>query len=220
VDVVDILHDVRVPDPYRWLEDGDAPDVQAWMREEDTLARVELVRLSRRTEIAARLKELSRRDDPQLPVRIGKRLFYARRAAERERAVVYYRNDGEPTEHVLLDPDSWAADKSASLGSWSVSWDATKVAYDVRLHNRDAGTLHVMDVATGRISGVDVIDGVEEPYAQWTPKADGFYYHKTPQDPALHPKRHELEDIRFHRLGADPAHDVVIRPPSEGQILP
>jgi len=32
VNVVDTLHGVAVPDPYRWMENMDAPDVVAWAR--------------------------------------------------------------------------------------------------------------------------------------------------------------------------------------------
>ena len=32
VDAKDVLHGVTVPDPYRWLEDVKAPEVQAWMK--------------------------------------------------------------------------------------------------------------------------------------------------------------------------------------------
>ena len=34
-DVVDLHHGVHVPDPYRWLEQGDASDVREWVAARD-----------------------------------------------------------------------------------------------------------------------------------------------------------------------------------------
>ncbi len=31
----DLLHGVRVPDPYRWLEDESAPEVEVWTAGQD-----------------------------------------------------------------------------------------------------------------------------------------------------------------------------------------
>ena len=38
-DFREILHGVEVPDPYRWLEDGAAPETRAWLAAQDEYAR-------------------------------------------------------------------------------------------------------------------------------------------------------------------------------------
>ena len=37
VDATDTLHGETVPDPYRWLEEGDAPETRAWTEAQNTL---------------------------------------------------------------------------------------------------------------------------------------------------------------------------------------
>src|SRR6476646_9325188 len=84
---VDQLHDVPVKDPYRWLEDEHAADVQAWMKEEDDYARGELAKLPGRAELAARMKELLYYDALGAPVHHGGRYFFSRKHADKEKTI-------------------------------------------------------------------------------------------------------------------------------------
>jgi prolyl oligopeptidase len=201
-----------VEDPYRWLEDGKSPEVLAWMKAEDDLCRGELKKYPERDAIAARLKELFYVDSLGAPRHRGDRYFYTRRHAAKEKAVVYWKKGKTGTEKVLFDPNEWSKDGSVSLGGWSASWDGKLVAYQVHHNNSDEATLHVMDVATGKVSDVDVIEGGKYAYASWTPKGDGFYYTWLTTDPAVkEADRPGYAEIRFHKLGEDPKHDRTIR---------
>jgi prolyl oligopeptidase len=69
-----------------------------------------------------------------------------------------------------------------------------------------------MEVETGKVSLVDVIEGGKYAHASWTPKSDGFYYTWLTTDPAIKDKeRPGYAEIRFHKLGDDPNKDVTIR---------
>src|SRR5262252_385330 len=67
-DVVDTIHGVAIHDPYRWLEDEKAPEVQAWMKAQDDYTRGELAKLPERDALAARLKELFYYDAVGAPI--------------------------------------------------------------------------------------------------------------------------------------------------------
>jgi prolyl oligopeptidase len=198
VDAYDVLHGVRVSDPYRWLEDGASPEVQSWMRAEDDLAAAELAKIPVRDALAARMKELAHAGQRWAPQTFGARLFYQDREAGKDRAVVRCR-DGTHGDRVLLDPDAWSTDHSLFLGNFWPSWDGTKVVYQVSRRNADAAVLRVIDVDTGRISQTDAIEGGEWPAVSWTPASDGFYYQWVTLDPAARADRFARAEGRFHR---------------------
>ena len=208
----EVLHGVAVRDPYRWLEDEKSPEVQAWMTAEDAFARQELAALPGRGALEARLKELLYVDSLGAPIHRGTRYFYSRRHASQEKAVLYWKEGMDGAEKVLLDPNAWSTDGSAGLGTWSVSWDGKSVAYGKKVNNSDEATLHVMDVATGTVSDVDVIEGAKYATASWTPDGSAFYYTKLPVDPKIPAsERPGWADVRLHRIGTDPKADVVVK---------
>ncbi|HET7754094.1 MAG TPA: prolyl oligopeptidase family serine peptidase [Anaeromyxobacteraceae bacterium] len=210
-DVVDVLHGERVADPYRWLEDASRPEVKDWMAAQDGLARRWLGRLPGRDDIARRAQELLYVESAGVPVKRGERLFFMRRAARQEKAVLWVK-DGAAPERVLLDPNGWSRDGSVALGGWEPSWDGRRLAYQVKPNNSDEAILHVVAVDSGEVSQVDEIPGAKYASPSWTPDGGGFYYTWIPSDPRIPvDERPGWQEVRFHRLGEDPSRDAVIR---------
>jgi prolyl oligopeptidase len=208
----DEVQGVKVADPYRWLEDGTSDEVKNWVDAEDALARSVLGRLPQRDAMVARFKELLYVESEGTPRHLGNRLFYSRREAGKEKAAIYWREGRTGPENVLLDPNRWSADGSASLGQWSPSWDGKRVAYSVKANNSDESTLYVLDVATGKKSAVDVIEGTRYASPSWTASGDGFYYTWIPpRDAGPIADRPGFQEVRFHRLGIDPQKDRIVR---------
>ncbi len=210
--VSDTIFDKAVADPYRWLEDGKSDETRAWMKEEDDAARAVLQKLPERDAIAARLKEVYYVDSLGVPGHRGNRYFVTWKKAEDEKAIVYVRDGKNGKDRVLLNPNEWSADGSSSLGSTAATHDGRYMAYTVKANNSDEATMYVIDVATGKKLEKDVIPGAKYASASWTPSGDGFYYTWLPTDPALTPaERPGYAEVRFHKLGTDPATDAVVR---------
>jgi prolyl oligopeptidase len=210
-DVVDTLGGVAVADPYRWLEDEQSPEVQAWIASQDEYARGVLRALPGRDALAARFRALYYADSVSPPVQRGARLFYVRTLADKDKGILCWREGAAGPEKVLLDPNQWSTDGSVSLGDWSPSWDGRSIAFMQRPNSADEAILHVVDVDTGVVSAVDVIPGAKYASPDWTPDGKGFYYEWLPTDPAIPvDARPGYTEVRFHALGADPAKDTLV----------
>ena len=208
----DLLFGQEVPDPYRWLEPGEAPEVQSWMAAQDRLARAEIAALPGRDRLLARFRELYYVDSISAPYARGGRLFYSRTHADREKAVVYVREGEAGPERPLLDPNTLSADGTVSLGVWVPSPDGKWLAYSLKANNSDESTLYLKAVTSGEVSPRDVIPGAKYAHPSWTPAGDGFFYTWLPTDPAIPvADRPGFSEVRFHRLGTDPATDTLVR---------
>jgi prolyl oligopeptidase len=211
--VVDTIHGTPVADPYRWLENVAAPDVQAWMKAQDQVARGFLAQLPGRDALEERLIALTYIDSVSPPSHRGDKYFYSRSHADKEKAVFYFKRGKQGKEEVLIDPNLLSDDGSIAVRGISPSESGRYVAYKLSENNADAATIYVRDLETGTDSSIDVIDGAKYAWPSWTPDDRGFYYVKLPTDAAIPPS--ELPghaELRYHVLGTDPKSDALVYP--------
>jgi prolyl oligopeptidase len=209
--IVETIHGKQIKDPYRWLEDAGAADVQAWMHAQDAYTRAELAKLPGRAELAARLKQLFYYDAISAPVHKRGRYFYTRKHADKEKTIVYWKQGENGEENVLFDPNTWSDDGSSGLGGWWPTKDGKYVAYAVKEHNSDETTTKIRDVAAGK-DLPDVLVGTKYSGASWTPDGKGFYYTWLPPvgDKVSIADRPGFAELRFHKLGTAQAKDPTV----------
>jgi prolyl oligopeptidase len=207
----DTLHGQKIADPYRWLEDENAAEVQAWMTAQDQYARGVLGAAPHRDEWVARLKQVFYFDAISAPAHRKGRYFYTRKHADKEKTIVYWKQGETGAEKVLFDPNAWSADGSTGLGVWVPSHDGRYVAYAVKEHNSDEAVTHVFDVTAGK-ELADTIEGTKYAMASWTPDSQGFYYTWVPpiSDKVTVADRPGFAEVRYHKLGTPPDRDPVI----------
>lgn len=213
VDLVERLHGVNVPDPYRWLEDGASEEVRAWMHKQSALARSTLDALPERPALVTRFRELFDIERVGPPRKHGGRYFWTQKDAGKEKDAVLFRQGKKGPPKVLLDPNTWSTDGSVSLGSTSVSHDGRLIAYQVKKNNSDEATLEILDIGSGK-KLEETIPGAKYTWrAAWNETGTGFYYVQVPPigGAVTIADRPGLAELKFHRLGTPPDKDPVVR---------
>ncbi len=200
VEVVETLHGVRVADPYRWLEEDQAPEVRAWIDAQNAYTRSLLDPLPTRPALRELLSKLLERETMSTPTVRNGHYFFFKRAANQALQVLYVRRGLRGRDEVLIDPHPLSPDHSLSLTLMDVAEDASLVAYGLRRGGEDEVELRLFDVRNRR----DLPDRIERGRlgsVNLLPDNSGFYYTRfTP----------EGTRVFYHKLGTDPASDPVI----------
>jgi len=202
-DEADILHGIRVPDPYRWLEDGEPEATRAWVAAQNARTRAVLDALPQRPAVHRRVLDLLRAGTVASPAVAGDRVFTLEREGELDQAVLVVRSAVDPAvaARVVVDPHRLAADHAASIDWFSPSPDGRLVAYGVSEGGTERGTLRIVDVDSGdRLP--DSIPHVRHPSVAWLPDGSAFAYSRLP-DPSTVPEGEEgyWETVWWHRVG-------------------
>jgi prolyl oligopeptidase len=217
--VVDTLHGREISDPYRWLEE-ESPETAEWTRQQNALTEAWLAAYPGRQPIRARLTELLAIGAISVPAPARGRYFYQLREGDQNQPVLLVREGLVGADRVLIDPNRLNDKGTTALDWFYPSDDGALLAYGLSDDGSEESVLHVMDVTTG----TPLPDRIPETRAAdlaWLPDNTGFYYTRYPvrgQVPAGEEQYHRA--IHFHRLGDDPAADLLVFKPDEKEHWP
>jgi prolyl oligopeptidase len=228
LDLIDTLHGVRVPDPFRWLEDDAGADTRAWVDAENALTRSVLDGPSRD---ALQRRLTAAYDHPRTTsfVARGGREFFTRNPGLIDQPILYVRDSGgagdapahRAEERVLLDPNTLTTDGTTALTAYFPSDDGRLIAYALSVHGSDRQEIRVRDVVTGEDRD-DRLVWVKFASVAWTTDASAFFYLRFPEPGSVPPADEQyFGRIYRHRLGDPQQADVLVfGRPDQKEVVP
>jgi prolyl oligopeptidase len=201
--VKDTHHGVVVEDPYRWLEDWEDPEVQAWSEGQNAHARAALAALPDRPAVRARISEILKSEGAvtyyNLRLAGEKHLFAMKSAPDKQQDyLVIMGPDGDPaSERPFLDPNELDEDHGVSIDWYQESHDGSMVAVSLSSGGSEMGDVHVYRVPSGE--QIDVViprvnGGTAGGDLAWMADDSGFYYTRYPR-----PGERPDEDLLFYQ---------------------
>jgi prolyl oligopeptidase len=208
---VDDYHGVKIADPYRSLENADAPSTEKFVKQENELTFGYLDKLPGREGIKKQLTELWNYEKFNDFHKAGDHYFYLHNSGLQNQSVVYVMESLNGPARVLLDPNTFRKDGTAALDGESASWDGKLWAYAVAQAGSDWAEWRVRDVATGKDSS-DLIQWTKGSVISWAADDRGFYYSRYAQPPPekLLTVAALDEKVYFHKLGDPQSADKLI----------
>jgi prolyl oligopeptidase len=207
---VDSYFGTKVADPYRWLENGEDPQVKAWNAAQNARTRAYLDGLPERSRIRAELSRLIKSSSvsfTQLSARGGRVFAIFFDPARQQPMLVVLNAAADPASRkILLDPNTMDPAGHTAITWWVASPDGSRVAVALSKNGSELGELKIYRVDTGAPEGPPIPD-VQYPTAggslAWAADGKGFWYTRYPGASAPQGERHFNMQVYFHSLGTD-----------------
>jgi prolyl oligopeptidase len=211
VNQVDDFFGTKIADPYRWLEDSDAPGTRAWIDAQNALTFAYLKQIPERERISNRLWALWDYERYGIPSREGRWYVFTKNTGKQNQNVVYRAASLDAPAEVLIDPNTLSKDGTVALGPTAFSDDGKYMAYAVSAAGSDWQEWRVRDVATGQ-DLPDVIKWSKFSGASWLKDGSGFYYgrYEAPKDANLLQAVNKNQKLYFHAVGTPQEKDALV----------
>ena len=208
---IDILHDIKVPDPYRWLEDLNSDQTSTWVKAQSSLTDSYLDAIPGRKALENHLTKLWNVERIGVPSFEGGYYFFSKNNGLQNQSVLYSTKslDLEPT--VLLDPNKLSKDGTVALNSYEVSPNGKYLAYSTSASGSDWVEWKVREISSGKDLS-DHLKWSKFSGASWAKNSKGFYYGRfpTPKNGEEMMAQNIHKKVYFHEIGKPQSEDLLV----------
>lgn len=208
-DISDDYFGTLIKDPYRWLEDDNSQETKAWVAQQNEVTNGYLSQIPFREKIRERLSRIINFERYSAPVREGGKYYFLKNDGLQNQSVLYAQSTPESEPEMILDPNTFSADGSASLAAFEVSPNGAHLAYAVSGGGSDWWTIKVMQLNDKTLLQ-DEVKWVKFSSILWT--SEGFYYSRFPasEEGGLLSGVNEFHQVWFHKVGTTQDTDTLI----------
>ncbi len=212
VDHTDTYFGTKVPDPYRWMEASDGPQVKAWVKAQNKVTFDYLNKIKFRDKLKKRIGQLWNYKKVGTPFKEGNYYYYYANSGLQNQYVLYRKKSlNSKDAEVFLDPNKFSKDGTVSMAGMSFTKDGKLVAYLTSTGGADFRDIYVMDAETKKLRK-DKISFAKFTGVSWK-GSEGFYYStygqpKKGEDYLT--KKTQLHMVYYHKLGTPQSQDKLI----------
>ena len=127
--VTDTYFGIKVDDPYRWLEDDNAPETKAWVEDQNKVTESYLSSIPFRKALKQRLTSLVSYTRYSGAFHKKGKVYFYRNNGLQNQSVLYVQDGQSGTPRMLLDPNTFSADGTTVLTDFIVSQNGRYAAF-------------------------------------------------------------------------------------------
>ncbi|KAH8410215.1 hypothetical protein KR009_008404 [Drosophila setifemur] len=209
----EMLHDYRVRDVYRWLENPDSAETVRFVNAQNQISKPFLEKCEDWEGINTKLTNLWNYPKYGCPMHEGNYYYYFKNTGLQNQSVLMQQETLNGPEVEFFDPNSLAADGTTALTQKSFSEDGSFMAYGLSESGSDWNKVRIRR-AKERTDFPEILEKVKFSNLSWTKDNKGFFYGRYPDQDGKtdgsETQQNENQKLYYHRVGESQAQDTMV----------
>lgn len=205
-DQTDDYFGTKISDPYRWLENDNAPETKEWVNMQQGFTEKYFSKIPYRFLIKKQIEKLVNYPRYYSGFKAGEYIFFSKNDGLQNQSVYYYQKGLKGEPRIFIDPNTLSSDGSVSVVLDGPSYDKKYMAYHINANGSDWSTSYFVDIATNK-KLADSINWRRDGSIAWA--KNGFYYtgYPTPEKGKELTAVAKNATVYFHKWGEFQSHD-------------